>query len=564
MSLPDIATALTKLIDGSGVLLLDPASFTAPELATLRPPLTSALAAAGISQLRVSGAKVAAATTVTVDGQATMYGTKPGTVHLEVTGEVTVTLAFTAPSGWGFADGFPGLPSSYQHLSGNPGLVGLGPSALYGLVLASATLTATSGSPDLAFAGSIADASQFTFLATALSLPAQPPLTGTIRLNGTAPATPDLVVGGGLSTLQIGDLLELTAIGLRAHTVPQDPSTGGALTRLDLDATIEAGSQDPVPIKLSAPFHGLAGVLALTADFSGAGLSIGRGAHAFAELLGLDVGSFSLPSPLDVLEKLALLSMTCIVTIDPPEVERVVFTVGPGQAWTIASGVEVDNLTLGWAIAFPFDSQARSMSASIAGTLALGTVEPKLEFDIAAYTQGGFTATGDLAHPMTLTQIATTINGSPVGGLPDLTVINASIAASTSGDFGVLVNLGNWPVGSVGGTPIVLYEVLASLERTSGAIAARFLTVLGVGTARLYLSAQLSMAPQAPAGWVFDGGVQPGTSLAIGDLLTELAETFGITQVPEPISSLTLTALNLHYDTAASRFSFSAEADFTG
>jgi hypothetical protein len=563
MSLPDLAAALTKLIGSNGALLLDPAAFSAPELASLRGPLGSALVAAGISQLQVSGARVGSATAVTVDGGATMFGAKPGTVHLEVTAELTVTLAFTVPAGWGFADGFPGLPSSYQHLSANPGLVGLGPSALYGLALASATLTATSGSPDLAFTGLLANSTQFTFLATALSLPTQPPLTGTIRLNGAAPATPDLTVGGGLSTLHIGDLLELTDIGLHAHTVPQDPSTGDALTRLDLDATIEAGSQDPVPIKLSAPFYDLAGVLELTADFGAAGLSIGRGAHAFAELLGLDVGSFSLPSPLDVLEKLALLSMTCIVTIDPPGVQRVVFTVGPGQAWTIASGAEVDNLTLGWAIAFPFDSAARSMSASIAGTLVLGTVEPKLEFDVIAFSQGGFTAMGDLAQPMTLTQIATTINGGPVGGLPDLTVINAAISASTSGDFGVLVDLGNWPVGSVGDTPIVLYEVLASLERTGGAIAAQFLTVLGVGTARLFLSAQLHMSPQAPAGWVFDGGTQPGTALAIGDLLTELAGTFGITQVPEPISSLTLTALNLHYDTAASHFSFSCEADFT-
>ena len=565
MSLSDVAARLKNLTGQDGSLALDPAGFAEPEFAAFHDALASVLAAAGTARLPVSRAQVALATGVTVDGQVTLFGTKPGTLHLEVTGadEVTITLAFTAPPGWGFADGFPGLPSSYQHLSANPGLVGLGISSLYNLALASATLTATSGSPDLAFAGSLADSSQFTFLATALSLPAQPPLTGTIRLNSNAPATPDLVVGGGSSSLPIGDLLKLTEVGLHAYTVPEDPSTGEALTRLDLDATIEAGTQDPVPIKLSAPFYHLAGVLELTADFGAAGLSIGRGVHAFAELLNLDVGTFALPRPLDVLERLALLSMTCVVTVDPPGIDRIALTVGPGQAWPIANGVEVDNLTLGWAIAFPFDSEARSMSGSITGTLVLGTVEPKLEFDVLAFSDGGYTAMGELTHPMTLEQIATTINGAPVGGLPELTVLIASISASTSGDFGVLVSLGNWPIGTVGGTPIVLYEVLASLQRTGGAIAAQFLTVLGVGTARLYLSAQLHMSPQAPAGWVFDGGTQPGTSLAIGDLLTELAGTFGITDVPEPIRSLTLTALNLHYDTAASHFSFSCEADFT-
>lgn len=564
MSLSDVATRLGQLIGQDGTLPLDPASFTQPEFASFGQALTSVLAAFGIGRLQVTGAKVASATAVTVDGQATLLGTKPGTVHLEVTGAgQTATLAFTAPSGWGFADGFPGLPSSYQHLSGNPGLVGLGTSALYDFSLASATLTAASGSPALTFAGALADASHFTFLATALSLPAQPPLTGTIQLNAGGPATPDLVVGGGAPTLPVGGLIALDQVGLHVHTVAADPATGGPLTRVDLDATIEAGTQDPVPIKLSAPFYNLSGVLALTADFGEAGLSIGRGVHAFAELLGLDVGSFSLPSPLDVVERFALQTISCVVTIDPPDVHRLVITVGPGTAWPIATGVEVDGLTLGWGIAFPFDAVARRMSASIAGTLALGTVEPRLAFDILAQADGAFTATGDLAHPMTLEQIATTISGGPVAGLPQLEVLGASVTASTSGDFGVLVSLGNWPVGSVGDTPIVLYEVLASLQRQSGAIAAQFLTVLGVGKARLSLSAELKMSAQASAAWVFDGGTQPGTAVAIGDFIAELAGTFGIGDVPAPIRSLTLTRLNLHYDTAASRFTFTCQAGFT-
>ena len=565
MSLSDVAARLTQLVGADGVLALDPASFAQPGLASFRDALASVLTAVGAGRLQVSAAKVASATAVTVDGQAALFGTTPGTIHIEVTGadKLTVTLAFTAPPGWGFADGFPGLPSSYQHLSANPGLVGLGASALYDLVLASATLTATSGSADLAFAGSLADASYFTFLATALNLPAHPPLTGTIRLNGSAPATPDLVVGGAAATLRIGDLLQLTQVGLHAYTVPKDPSTGGALTRIDLDATIEAGSQDPVPIKLSAPFHGLSGVLALTADFGEAGLSIGRGVHVFAELLGLDVGSFSLPSPLDVIERFALLSITCILTTDPPGVQRLVLTVGPGAVWPIAPGVEVDNLTIGWAIAYPFDSEVRQMSASIFGTLALGTVQPKLEFDVLAFTDGGFTVFGDLTHPMTLEQIATTINGAPVTGLPQLEVLLASVTASTNGDFGVLVSLGNWPVGSVGDTPIVLLEVFAALQRQAGTIGARFLTVLGVGTARLRLSAELAMSSRGSAGWVFDGGTQPGTALDIGDLIAELAGRFGIQQVPEQIKSLRLTALNLRYDTAASHFAFTAAAGFT-
>ena len=555
MTLSDVASLLEGKVDHDRGLLLEAGMF---------PELASALAAFGVKQLHLTGAQVAQPAAVTVDGGATLLGKKAGRVHLEVTGAdaLTAKLTYTAPRGWGFADGFPGLPSSYKHLTDNPGLVGLGPSVLHDLPLASAALTATSGSATLAFTGALADASHFTFLAAALSLPAEPPLTGTILLNGDKPATPDLVIGGGHSTLPVGDLLTLDAIGLHAHTVAKDPATGGALTRMDLDATIEAGAHDPVPIKLSAPFYGLAGVLELTADFSGAGLSIGRGVAAFAELLRLDPATFKLPSPLDVLDSFALKSMACIVTLDPPGVQRLVITVGPGRVWPITKGVEVDDLTVGWAIAFPFDSDARKMSATLSGTLALGTVDPKLEFEVFASSDGGFSAWGALKHPMTLEQIATTVNGSPVGGLPKLEVIEATISAASSGDFGVLVRVGNWQIGSIGNTPIVLYEVLASLERTSATTTGRFGTVLGVGKARLYLNAQITMSAQAPTGWVFEGGTQAGSEITIGDLLQELADTFGIGQVPAPVRSLTLKDLKLLYDTAASTFAFTCEADF--
>lgn len=565
MNLSDVAARLQQLVDQDGTLQLDPVRFAQPEFVPFRDALASVLAAVGANQLRVAGAHVAGTTEVTVDGEAALFGTKSGTVHLEVTGagELTATLAFTAPPGWVFADGFPRLPSSFKNLVATPGLVVLAGSVLYDLSLASAVLTATSGSPDLAFAGSLASTSYFGSLATALSLPAQPALKGTIRLNGDTPAIADLVVEVGSSTLQIGDLLKLTEIGLHAHTRQADPSTGEALTTLDLNAIIEAGTQDPVQIKLSAPLYGLAQGLALSADFGSEGLSVGRGVQAFAELLRLDADSFSLPKPLNVLEQFALYSMTCTVTLDPPEVLEVTLTVGPGTVWPITTGIEVDDLKAGWVIAYPFDSVGRRMSASIAGTLALGTVDPKLKFDVLATSVGGYSASGDLTQPMTLEQIATTVNGSAVAGLPDLEVLAASISASTDGNFSVVVGLGDWTIGAVGNTPLVLRSVLASLERQGGETTGQFQTVLGVGEALLYLSARLSMSSQAPPGWIFDGGTQPDTTLGVGDLLTELATTFGIDQVPDELKSLQLTQLNLHYETAESHFTFAAKATFT-
>jgi hypothetical protein len=534
------------------------------------PELASALKAFGLTRVEVREARVEEPGAVTVDGDATMLGKKAGSLHLEVselpeTSALTAKLSFTPPSGWGFADGFPGLPASYGQAKKEFKLVSLGDSVLYGLPLDSAKLTARSGKADLEFDGVLRDASRFTFLVEPLKIPAKPPLAGTIRVRDGAPAEPDLVVAAGRSTLPIGTYLALDAVAIRTHTVARDPSTDGPMTRMDLDATLEVGSTDPVPIGLAAAFYGHDDMLSLSADFGRSGLSIERGAKAFAELLGLPPADFALPKPLDILPKFALQTMTCVVTLDPAAVQRFAITVGPGKSWPIVDGIEVRDLTIGWATAYPFDSKARWMSASIGGTLSLGTVEPRLEFDVYAATDNDFAISGELSHPITLAQIATTINGSPVPGLPGLEVIEAGVSADATGNFGVAVSLGNWHIGDIGDTAIVLYEVTASLERQSGTLKGQFLTVFGVGKARLYVAAKMelgSVDADANSSWVFEGGTQPKTELDIGDLLNELAHTFGIKEVPAPIRSLKLTELKLTYKTAKGEFSFVARAEF--
>ena len=563
MTLHEIYELLKNKVKPDESLLLEATFFT---------ELAAALKAFGLTELQLTGARVAEPGPVTVDGKAVMLGKKAGDVHLDVsedpgTKAIIATLSVTAPLGWGIGDGFSGLPSSYTSAASHPGFITLGHSVLYDLPLDSAKLTARSGKDELEFDGVIADKAYFTFLAEPLKLPEKPPLKGTIRLRDGAAPEANLTVSAGSSTLTVGSLLTFDEVGIRTHTVAHDPSTDTSLTRMDLDATLEVGHTDPVPVKLAAPFYGSSGTLGLNADFGQAGLSIDRGIKAFAELLDLPAGDFTLPKPLDVLGKFALQTIACVVTLEPPSVQRLVITVGPGQKWPIANGIEVDDLTIGWAIAYPFDSDARWLSASISGRLALGTVDPRLEFDIYAATDNGFAVSGQLAHPITLEQIATTINGSPVPGLPDLTVINAGVSATTNGDFGVVVSVGNWHIGDVGDTAIMLYEVTAELERLAGTLQGQFLVVFGVGKARLYLAAQITMGAAQPAAastsWVLEGGTQPDTKIEIGELIKELADTFGIKEVPEPIRSLELTALKLRYESAKSEFNFTATAKFT-
>jgi Family of unknown function (DUF6603) len=567
MTLAEVFKLLHDAVQPDGRLLLK---------GTMFPELASVLRAFALPELEVRDADVRQDAAVTVDGRATMAGTKEGGLRLEVTEasgspELIAALSFTAPPGWGFADGFPGLPESY-----GPGpqkeiaLVTLGDSLLYKLPLDAALLTATSGNTAVAFDGVLADRDYFGVLVAPLKIPAKPRLTGKIQIREHAFAEPDLVLAGEETSLSIGSFFTLDGVGFRAHAVEVDPSTGGPLTRMDLVATLEVGKTDPVPITLAGPVYSHTNTFSLTADFGKAGLSIARGATAFAELVGLPVGDFALPKPLDVLASFALQEITSVVTLDPAGVQLVAITVGPGKNWPIADGIEVRDLTVGWSIRYPFQEAARSVFASIIGRLSLGTVEPRLEFDVFASTENGFAASGSLARPITLEQMATTINGSPVPGLPDLEVIEAGVSADTAGNFGVAVSLGNWHVGDVAGQAIMLYEVSAALTRRAGVLEGQFLAVFGVGKARLYVATDMRMGaaalPATPTAastsWVFKGGTQPKTSLDIGDLLGELGTTFGISEVPAPIRSLKLTALDLTYKTANSEFNFLARAEF--
>ncbi|MGH3522606.1 MAG: DUF6603 domain-containing protein, partial [Mycobacterium sp.] len=67
----------------------------------------------------------------------------------------------------------------------------------------------------------------------------------------------------------------------------------------------------------------------------------------------------------------------------------------------------------------------------------------------------------------------------------------------------------------------------------------------------------------APAGWAFSGTTLPGSVLAIGDLIGTLADKFGITKVPDVLTSLALTSVAASYQTGTGNFTFACEGGFT-
>lgn len=146
-------------------------------------------------------------------------------------------------------------------------------------------------------------------------------------------------------------------------------------------------------------------------------------------------------------------------------------------------------------------------------------------------------------------------DGVPAG----LTISQADFTAQPGlGIFSVdLVADDLWAIG-----PLAIEQAAVSVSRDSiGQFSGWVSGVFAIGDSiRLDIGAGYDAA--APAGWSFEGGTADETGLQVGDLIATLAAEFGITAVPGPIKSLTLTNLLVSYKTGTGVFAFTCEADF--
>ncbi|HEY0170566.1 MAG TPA: DUF6603 domain-containing protein, partial [Pyrinomonadaceae bacterium] len=146
----------------------------------------------------------------------------------------------------------------------------------------------------------------------------------------------------------------------------------------------------------------------------------------------------------------------------------------------------------------------------------------------------------------------------PTDGVPDdLSIAVLDFRARLGNGFYSLgVTLDRvWDAG-----PVSLEEVKAFVTYdTAAGAGGNFYCQLGVGpTAKLDLQADYGAA----TGWRFAGGTAPDTTLAIGELISDLATRFGIESVPGPIASLKLSKLDVSYETGTGRFDFTCLGGF--
>ena len=168
------------------------------------------------------------------------------------------------------------------------------------------------------------------------------------------------------------------------------------------------------------------------------------------------------------------------------------------------------------------------------------------------------TIAGSLIAPAKVVDMLTASGIDPAGVPDTLTISVADFSAdATNGHYSVDVAVdGIWP-----SPPLKLEQITAGVryDRSQG-FTGFFGAQIGIASTTIDLFAEY--AGQAD-GWVFSGAMDPSSTIAIGDLLTELAGSFGITAIPEPVRSLELTGLALSYKTGSGEFAFACEAGFT-
>jgi hypothetical protein len=202
------------------------------------------------------------------------------------------------------------------------------------------------------------------------------------------------------------------------------------------------------------------------------------------------------------------------------------------------------------AVSARFDWKAGALQqVQVLSLLTLG----QLEFDVALIFPD-ITITGSL-HPgsqVTAAGVLASLN-LPHDGVPqEMKVTEASFSAAPAhGSYmaDLSVDLG------LKAGPVTIEEVCVRIAYT----AADGLTGLLAGTVGFGTSIMIDLLAEyggAASGWEFSGRTEPGSELALGDLLDKLAHSFGIPSVPAPVKQLTLTDVLVEYQTGTSAFAF--------
>ncbi|MFI7134087.1 DUF6603 domain-containing protein [Nonomuraea sp. NPDC050153] len=210
------------------------------------------------------------------------------------------------------------------------------------------------------------------------------------------------------------------------------------------------------------------------------------------------------------------------------EAVKIGFYWGPEQAELDYLEV-VSRLTLG---KLPLEVAVRLPELEVRGALAGGTTVPLIEV-LSSF-------------------------GLPTQGIdPETRIADVRFLARPA-DGRYLAELAVDRVWAAGPIDIAGVDVVVGYTSTGGFTCAVH-GAIDIG-ASIHLLVQADYGSE-PLGWTFRGATGPGSALDIGDLVTDLAAKFGVSGVPEAISTLTLKRLGVSYTSGTGAFDFVCVGD---
>lgn len=336
---------------------------------------------------------------------------------------------------------------------------------------------------------------------------------------------------------------------------------------LSADLTFSTNDNGDFVIPVSVELAQLNGEAYFSADIS-SGISA-----VFDDIAGL-VNDFDLEGLLSndqgysLTDSLKLVDLQFVLDMDAQELSRVLLEVQSkeGEQWTIFTIADTNSsysLSDIYAKFIVFNPNAdgssgttASGSALITGDLTLGnagtlTVAYQIE-------ENTFTASLKEDTTMYLDSLLTDMLGNSAG-VPTIEVDIFLLEISGS-DYSIDLEVeSNWVIDAAG---IALNQLDLSLvhDSTSATTTTTMSANIGISAVTLYLEADYPGSDAS--GWTFKGSTESGQEISIGDLFDDIAETFGDFTLPDVLSDLTISNIEVEFNTGTNDFFFTCTTTF--
>lgn len=291
---------------------------------------------------------------------------------------------------------------------------------------------------------------------------------------------------------------------------------------------------------------------------------------SFSDLLGLAGGQDflnSLPPAFSQIPQIVINKL--IIMFDPVAVtlNRIDFAVSTKSTWPIISGYfEVTNIYVALDIGNILSPGEQTTAAVVRSTFNMSGVFVQCSIE-KKQSDSEWTVTGSLppGKVLNLTQIAVQLFEGKIT-LPDsvpqivFNRIDITVIPST-GYFSFLADsTSEWKIIENFSIKTFHLDFNRDPSKPGTPIAGTISSKLGISTVDLTLSASLNNTPNG--GWQFDGSTGQDQEIAIGQLIAYIAAVFGVNDLPDSISQITLKNVELSFNTATKNFKFKVTGTF--